>query len=664
MSPQAKRPPSNLNRRPPRDSRFGAWSLKLLWSLEFGVWSLFSLAFALLTSAAFAQPSDKTDWWSFKPASRQPLTHVKNTKWARNPIDLYVLAKLEEEKMAPSQPADRRPLIRRLSFDLIGLPPTPAEVTHFLADRSPQAYENLVDRLLASPRYGERWARHWLDTIHYGETYASDKARPRPNAWPYRDYVIRSLNRDKPYSRFVEEQLAGDVLFPDEPDGVVALGFIAAGPWDYVGHVELPIEKTDGLIARYNDRDDMVMTPMSTFESLTVHCARCHNHKFDPITQKDYYSLQAVFAGVDRADRAFDSDKQVFAKRRALLQKRKPLEERYTALTNEIVKASSPELQKLDGQMKQLKEQLDLIGLAAQAEKSPGNGYHSAIEKNPQTLKWVQVDLGQSLPLDEVRLVPARPIDFPDTPGFGFPVRFRIEISDEPNFAVGQAIADQTGKDFQNRGDNPVPFPASGKRGRYVRVTATKLWERTSDYVFALAELQVLSGGTNAALGAGASALDSIEAGYWSKKYLVDGFDSRGRLSDPGKSSPRKKLEAEIQSLAAERRRLAEASLDETTHRELAQLKDQLGEITRELTALPAPAKVYAAANDFAPQGSFIAAKAPRPVYLLARGDVKRPGELISPAGIPCVPGPDPAFAGLDASQEGDRKSTRLNSSH
>ena len=656
MSPQAKRPPSNLNRRPPRDSRFGAWSLKLLWSLEFGVWSLFSLAFALLTSAAFAQPSDKTDWWSFKPASRQPLPHVKNTKWARNPIDLFVLAKLEQEKMAPSQPADRRTLIRRLSFDLIGLPPTPAEVTHFLADRSPQAYENLVDRLLASPRYGERWARHWLDTIHYGETYGYDKDKPRPNAWPYRDYVIRSLNRDKPYSRFVEEQLAGDVLFPDEPDGVVALGFIAAGPWDYVGHVELPIEKTDGLIARYNDRDDMVMTTMSTFESLTVHCARCHNHKFDPITQKDYYSLQAVFAGVDRADRAFDSDKQVFAKRRALLQKRKPLEERYTALTNEIVKASSPELQKLDGQMKQLKEQLDLIGLAAQAEKSPGNGYHSAIEKNPETLKWVQVDLGQSLPLDEVRLVPARPIDFPDTPGFGFPVRFRIEISDEPNFAVGQAIADQTGKDFQNRGDNPVPFPASGKRGRYVRVTATKLWERTSDYVFALAELQVLSGGTNAALGAGASALDSIEAGYWSKKYLVDGFDSRGRLSDPGKSSPRKKLEAEIQSLAAERRRLAEASLDETTHRELAQLKDQLGEITRELTALPAPAKVYAAANDFAPQGSFIAAKAPRPVYLLARGDVKRPGELISPAGIPCVPGPDPAFAGLDASQEGARR--------
>src|ERR1043166_5407032 len=557
MSPQAKRLPANPNRRTPRDSRFGAWSMKLLWSLprklsgfEFVVWSLFSLAFALLTSAAFAQPSDKTDWWSFKPASRQPLPHVKNTKWARNPIDLFVLAKLEQEKMAPSQPADRRTLIRRLSFDLIGLPPTPAEVTHFLADRSPQAYENLVDRLLASPRYGERWARHWLDTVHYGETYGYDKDKPRPNAWPFRDYVIRSLNRDKPYSRFVEDQSPGEFFFHEE-------------------------------------RDDVVMTTMSTFESLPVHCARCHNHKFDPITQKDYYSLQAVFAGVDRADRPFDSDKQVFAKRRALLQKRKPLEERHTALTNEIVKISSPELQKLDGQMKQLKEQLDLLGLATQAEKSPGNGYHSGTEINPETLKWVQVDLGQSLPLDEVRLVPARPIDFPDTPGFGFPVRFRGEISDEANFTATQAIADHTTKDFQNRGDKPVPFSANGKRARYVRVTATKLWERTSDYVFALAELQVLSGGTNVALGAAVSALDSIEAGYWSKKYLVDGFDSRARLTGSTQTSPKKKLEAELQSLAAERRRLAEASLDEATRLEIARLTNQLSEFTRELSALP-----------------------------------------------------------------------------
>jgi hypothetical protein len=183
-----------------------------------------------------------------------------------------------------------------------------------------------VDRLLASPRYGERWARHWLDVVHFGETHGYDKDKLRPHAWPYRDYVIRSLNEDKPYARFVEEQLAGDVLFSEDPDGIVALGFIAAGPWDFVGHVELPASKTDGLIARYNDRDDMVMTTMSTFQSLTVHCARCHDHKFDPITQKDYYGVQAVFAGVERANRLYDPDKAAHQRRRTLLAEKRTLE--------------------------------------------------------------------------------------------------------------------------------------------------------------------------------------------------------------------------------------------------------------------------------------------------------------------------------------------------
>jgi len=179
-------------------------------------------------STAVAADTDKSDWWSFKPATRPSLPKIKNQKWPRNPVDRFILAKLEAEGMSPSLEADRRTLIRRLSFDLTGLPPAPEEVETFVRDRSKLAYEKLVDRLLASPRYGERWARHWLDTVHYGETHGYDKDKPRPNAWPYRDYVIRALNEDKPYSRFVEEQLAADVLFPDKLDGVVALGFIAA----------------------------------------------------------------------------------------------------------------------------------------------------------------------------------------------------------------------------------------------------------------------------------------------------------------------------------------------------------------------------------------------------------------------------------------------------
>jgi len=270
------------------------------------------------TAAAETEKS-KADHWAFKPTVRPSIPAIKNQSWARNPIDNFVLSKLEALKLAPSREAGRVALIRRLSFDLTGLPPGPEEVRQFASDTRPDAYEKLVDRLLGSPRYGERWARHWLDVVHYGDSHGYDKDKPRPNAWPYRDYIIRSFNSDTPYSRFAQEQIAGDALFPGTADGVVALGFIAAGPWDYVGHVELPETKTDGLIARYNDRDDMVMNTMSTFLSLTVHCARCHDHKFDPISQEEYYSLQAVFAGVDRADRPFDSDPKVAARRRRLM---------------------------------------------------------------------------------------------------------------------------------------------------------------------------------------------------------------------------------------------------------------------------------------------------------------------------------------------------------
>ena len=157
--------------------------------------------------------------------------------------------------------------------------------------------------------------------VHYGDTHGYDKDKPRPNAWPYRDYVIRAFNSDKPYDRFVQEQLAGDVLFPGTPDGIEALGFISAGPWDFIGHAEVPETKMDGKVARHLDRDDMVSNTIGTFMSLTVHCAQCHNHKFDPISQEDYYSLQAVFAAVDRTDRRFDAD-PITAKRRADLEAR------------------------------------------------------------------------------------------------------------------------------------------------------------------------------------------------------------------------------------------------------------------------------------------------------------------------------------------------------
>ena len=291
-------------------------------------------------------------WWSLRKLERPAVPEAG--EWARTPVDRFVAAKLAEKGLKPSPEADRRTLIRRLSYDLHGLPPSPEDVDAFVQDPDPRAYEKLVDRLLASPRYGERWGRHWLDVAHYGESHGYDKDKPRRNAWPYRDYVIRSFNEDKPYARFVREQVAGDVLYPDAPEGLIATGFLAAGPWDYVGHAELREGTRDKRIARLLDRDDMLMTVMSTFTSLTVHCARCHDHKFDPILQSDYYALQAVFAGVDRADRPYDDDPATFAKRKAILERLRraelginPIEEKIAALTNGQIETLLSEAEEL-----------------------------------------------------------------------------------------------------------------------------------------------------------------------------------------------------------------------------------------------------------------------------------------------------------------------------
>jgi hypothetical protein len=244
-------------------------------------------------------------WWAFETLKRPDVPADAGSGWVRSPIDAFILATLQQRGLRPSPEASRQTLIRRLSFDLLGLPPAPVDVEAFVHDSNPNAYEALVDRLLASPHYGERWGRHWLDVVHYGDTHGYDKDKRRDNAWPFRDYVIAAFNRDLPYGRFIREQVAGDVLWPSDAESVIATGFIAAGPWDFVGHVELREGTLDKLKTRLLDRDDMVASTMSTFVSLTVHCARCHDHKFDPIVQTDYYRLQADFAGVDRGDRPY-----------------------------------------------------------------------------------------------------------------------------------------------------------------------------------------------------------------------------------------------------------------------------------------------------------------------------------------------------------------------
>ena len=260
-------------------------------------------------------------WWSLRPLIRPQVPGSTGNApqfFPQNSLDRFVIGKLLELGLESSPQADRRTLIRRVTFDLIGLPPSPEEVDEFVADPSEDAYERLVDRLLSSPHFGERWARHWMDVAHYAESHGHDQDRPRPTAWPYRDYLIRSFNDDKPYSQFVAEQVAGDALFPADPQAVVATGFLATGPFDESSLQSIQDDTDDRRIAQYLDRDDMVTTVMSTFVSTTVHCARCHDHFFDPISQADYYALQAVFAGVDKGERSFDSDPEVGRRRQSL----------------------------------------------------------------------------------------------------------------------------------------------------------------------------------------------------------------------------------------------------------------------------------------------------------------------------------------------------------
>ncbi len=261
---------------------------------------------------AYATKRDALDWWSLRPIAAPQPPPGDLADLNENPIDSFINARLQQAGLQFSPPADRRTLVRRLYVDLIGLPPTPEEIDRFLEDDSADAYSQLVDRLLGSVRYGERWARHWFDTIHFAESHGYEHDVGRDHAWRYRDYVIEALNADLPWQDFVREQLAADYFCSDDPRKTPALGFLGAGTFD------LSTYSTAVATFDYLARDDLVHQTMSAFVSTTANCARCHDHKFDPISQEDYYALQAVFSGVLKGDIAYDEDRAVAFQRAQL----------------------------------------------------------------------------------------------------------------------------------------------------------------------------------------------------------------------------------------------------------------------------------------------------------------------------------------------------------
>ena len=261
-------------------------------------------------------PSVKDDelWWSLRPlvAPTIPGGSGLTDRPADHAIDAFIGAKLDSAGLSPSPETTPRELIRRLYFDLIGLPPSPDEVARFESNPSEDAYLQLVDRLLASERYGERWARHWFDTIHFADSHGYEHDVGRDHAWPYRDYVIDALNHDLPWSTFIRQQLAVDHFEPESKHLTAALGFLGAGTFDYSTY------STGPVTFDYLDRDDMLTQTMAAFVSTTANCARCHAHKFDPVPQEDYYALQAVFSGIVKGDIRYDADAKVAAQRHRL----------------------------------------------------------------------------------------------------------------------------------------------------------------------------------------------------------------------------------------------------------------------------------------------------------------------------------------------------------
>ena len=307
---------------------------------------------ALLPFAAAGQAADAADqrrrlqagrgFWAFQPIA-DPQPPATTSPWARTPVDAFILAKLTAAGLQPAPPVSKEKLLRRVYLDLIGLPPTPEEAAQFLNDRSPRAYADLVERLLASPHYGERWALKWLDVARYADTDGFERDGYREHAWRYRDYVVRSFNADKPYDRFVQEQLAGDELFPHDVEALIATGFNGAGPRHIVGGNQDKEESRQEVLS------EMTAGVGQVFLGLTVQCARCHDHKFDPIAQADYYRLQAFFAATDPADRntastdallQYEAAVKAYEKRLAPIRKQlKQIEEPYREKAMEIKRA-------------------------------------------------------------------------------------------------------------------------------------------------------------------------------------------------------------------------------------------------------------------------------------------------------------------------------------
>ncbi len=535
----------------------------------------------LLVAPLPSQVAD-ADWWSLQPIKRPALPKTRFDHLVRSHVDAFLFAALEKKGLQPSPPANRLTLLRRVTIDLTGLPPSSEEIDAFLADHSPDAYEKVVDRLLASSAHGERWARHYFDVIRFGESHGYEQNHLRENAWPYRDYVIRAINEDRPYDRFILEQLAGDVVGKSDPLVEPATGFLVAGVHDTVG-----ISTVEGTRQqRVNDLDDMIATIGAGFLGLTLNCARCHDHKFDPISQREYYRLTAILAGVRHGERPLsppssnDVEKQQIRK---AVQQRRLLEAKIADLDGRarIALLRKQGVNPVPRPAVQHRRNVeDFAPVKARLVRMTILGTRDGSEPCLDELEVFGPDAEHNLALARHSSKASASSLLP-----GYPIHQIGHLNDGQFGNDCSWISNERGKGWAQ-----IELPR-------VKTINRVVWSRD-----AVGERQAFT--------------DRVP-----NRYRIEVSEDGKQWRTVSTSDDRA---AVAESLPL--RTLLEAmTADERQQRE--QLRVELGRLIAASTR-PVPQKVYA--------GLFTA---PEPIYLLKRGDVMRRGEEVSPGALSCLPG-------------------------
>ena len=561
------------------------------------------------------RPRAGPDWWSVQPLREVSLPADLPPEWSASPIDRFVYARMAESDLQPAEEADRGTFIRRATFDLLGLPPTPEDVHAFKNDSSPDAHERLIDRLLDSPHYGERWGRHWLDTVRYAESNGFEQNHVRPNAWQYRDYVIKSLNADKPYDRFVQEQLAGDQLAggpvtAENRDLFIATAFIVGGPVDTVGNGDLEFLRQ----IRANALDDFIATTGSAFLGLTFNCARCHDHKFDPILQKDYYQLSAIFDGVQHRGRTLETAEESRS-RQALLE---PLQSELVELERSLVDVELVAKPRVEERREEIlssyRPPVDDRGTEERFESVRARFVRMDIQKTHMGSPMVEeFQVWTSEPGEASRNVALATAGARATAVF---TRVSIGDADADLYKIDLAIDGKYGKTWiGSRGDGVGQFTVELARE------------------------------------------ETISRVYWTKDRN-GGFQGRYQGNVPTIYSIQTSLDGESWQEVAHSRdrkpfskealedRLIRTVLDETENQRRAELQDRVAEQKKKIAAVPAAPVLYVAS--FAQPGE--------PTYFLKRGNVMDRGETVAPASPSTLASLLPSFELAHDAVEGERR--------